>query len=111
MRRRAFRPRADLTDRVQTWDGPFRSEADALDHVEKPEPKSPKEWLHDARKDNPQGKNERPIPYIQRLHDLMQKADNVTEVWKFKTFRRRYYEEVKAEQRAAQKERKSPRTV
>ena len=91
-----------------TWDGPFRSEAD---EPEKPEPKSPKEWLHDARKDNRQWKNERPIPYILRLHGLMQEANNVTEVWGNKNFRRRYYEAVKAERQAAPKKRKSPRTV
>jgi hypothetical protein len=100
-----------------------------LEHVENPEPeqtrpaepepkKEPKAWQHWAREKYPKEQNERPIPYIQRLHCLMQKADNVTEVWGFKTFRRRYYEAVKAERQAAkakrqaaQKERKSPRTV
>jgi hypothetical protein len=57
----------------------------------------PKAWLAWALKEYPQQRKERPTPYTRRLHGLMQKADNVTEVWKFETFRVRYYEAVKAE--------------
>ena len=73
--------------------------------------KEPKAWLSWARKEYPKEQNERPTPYIRRLHGLMQTADNVTEVWGFKTFRVRYYEAVKTDQQAVQKKRKSPRTV
>ena len=59
---------------------------------------APKVWLAWARKEYPQQRNERPTPYIRRLHGLMEKTDNVTEVWAFKTFRVRYYEAVKADQ-------------
>ena len=71
----------------------------------------PKDWLAWARKTYPQRRNERPTPYIRRLHGLMEKTDNVTEVWRFETFRVRYYEAVKADQRTVQKTRKLPRSV
>ena len=58
----------------------------------------PKVWLAWAREEYPQQRNERSTPYIRRLHGLMQKADNVTEVWAFETFRVRYYEAVKTNQ-------------
>ena len=73
--------------------------------------KEPKAWLAWALKEYPQQRNERPTPYISRLHGLMQKADNVTGVWKPKTFRVRYYEAVKIDQQAVQKMRKSPPAV
>ena len=69
----------------------------------------PKIWLAWARKKYPQQRNERPTAYIRRLHGLMQKADNVTEVWTFETFRVRYYEAVKADRQTVQKARKTPR--
>ena len=36
----------------------------------------------------------------------MKEADNVTKVWGYENFRRRYYEAVKAERQAVQKKRK-----
>ena len=94
-------------------------EADAAKREETPEQAKPAErekmgptkWLAWARKEYPQQRNERPTPYIRRLHGLMEKTDNVTEVWTFKTFRVRYYEAVKADQQTVQKARKSPRSV
>ena len=84
-----------------------------LEHVEKPEPEQtrpaepellePKAWLAWARKEYPKQQNERSIAYIRRLHGLMQKADNVTEVWEYENFRRRYYEAVKADQSSCAK--------
>ena len=71
----------------------------------------PEDWLVWAIKKYPKQRNERPTSYIRRLHGLMEKADNVTYVWKYETFRIRYYEAVKAERQAVQKKRKSPRTV
>jgi hypothetical protein len=68
-------------------------------------------WLAWARTEYPKQRNERPTAYIRRLHGLMQNADNVTKVWKYETFRNRYYEAVKADQQAVQKERKSRRPV
>jgi hypothetical protein len=102
-----------------------RSEGDALEHAEKPEPeqtrsvepellepkKVPEDWLVWAIKKYPKQRNERPTSYICHLHGLMEKADNVTYAWKYETFRIRYYEAVKAERQAVQKKRKSPRTV
>ena len=89
-----------------------------FEHVENPEQTrpaelellEPKAWLAWALKKYPKQRNERPTPYISRLHGLMEKADNVTDPWKY-TFRIRYYDAVKAERQAVQKERKSPRTV
>ena len=52
----------------------------------------PARWLAWARKEYPKQQNEGPSAHILRLHGLMQKADNVTEVWTFGDFRRRYYE-------------------
>ena len=71
----------------------------------------PDAWLAWARTEYPKQRNERPTAYIRRLHGLMQNADNVTKVWEYETFRDRYYEAVKADQQAVQKERKSRRTV
>ena len=71
----------------------------------------PKDWIAWARKEYPQQRNEQPTPYIRRLHGLMEKTDNVTEVWTFETFRVRYYEAVKADQQTVQKARKLPRSV
>ena len=62
----------------------------------------PDEWQAWARKEYPQQRNEKPIAYLPRLHGLMQKADNVTEVWIFPTFRRRYDDAVKAEKAGRQ---------
>ncbi len=89
------------------------------EHVEKPEQTRPAEpellekkaWLAWALKEYPKEQNELPAPYISRLHGLMEKVDNVKAPWKYKTFRIRYYDAVKAERQAVQKERKSPRTV
>jgi hypothetical protein len=76
-----------------------------------PERLEQKAWLAWALKEFPKLRNERSTPYISRLHGLMQTADNVTEVWEFKTFRVRYYEAVKTDQQAVQKKGKSPRPV
>ena len=57
------------------------------------------------------GRNERPIAYIRRLHGLMQKADNVTEVWGYKTFRRPLLRSGQGRAASCTKKRKSPRTV
>jgi hypothetical protein len=83
---------------------------------EQPRPVEPerleqKAWLAWALKEFPKLRKERSTPYISRLHGLMQTADNVTEVWEFKTFRVRYYEAVKTDQQAVQKKGKSPRPV
>jgi hypothetical protein len=83
------------------------------EHGEKPaqtrpaEPESleKKAWLAWALKEYPKQRNELPTHYISRLHGLMEKADNVTDPWKYKTFRIRYYDAVKAERQAVQKER------
>ena len=126
-----FTRTTDHMDEVRSMRPPLFFERENLDsavkeiappttgHVENPEQTrpaerellEPKAWLAWARKEYPKQRNERPTPYIRRLHGLMQKADNVTEPWKSETFRIRYYEAVKAEQQAVQKERKSPRTV
>jgi hypothetical protein len=115
----------------QMWEGPVfppcayndshRAEANAPEHVEKSEPEQTgpaeperlekKAWLAWALKEYPKRQNEPQTSYIRRLHGLMEKADNVTAPWKYKTFRIRYYDAVKAERQAVQKERKSPRTV
>ena len=55
----------------------------------------PKAWLAWACEKYPKQRNERSIPYIRRLHGLMQEADNVTEAWEYESFRRRYYEAAK----------------
>jgi hypothetical protein len=73
---------------------------EAREREETPEPIKPAErelmvparWLAWARKEYPKQQNEGPSAHILRLHGLMQKADNVTEVWTFGDFRRRYYE-------------------
>ena len=73
------------------------------EYVEKPEQTGPTEpellepkaWLAWACEKYPKQRNERSAPYIRRLHGLMEKADNVTEVWEYENFRRRYYEAAK----------------
>jgi len=90
---------------AEAWQSPPPTKAPA-----KPK-KGPKNWLKWARKEYPREQNEKMTDYIRRLHGYMEKnADNVTKVWAFGTFRVRYYEEVKAEQEAVQKGRKSPGT-
>jgi hypothetical protein len=71
----------------------------------------PKAWL--ARALNyPKEPNERTTAaYIRRLHGLMQRADNVTKVWDYPTFRNRYYEAVKAAQPQASEKSGSPKLV
>ena len=54
----------------------------------------PKVWLAWALKEYPLQPGEQPGVYTRRLHGLMQKADNVTEVWEFGNLRRRYYYEA-----------------
>ncbi len=76
-----------------------------------PELLEPKAWLAWACEKYPKQQNERPTSYVRRLQGLMKTADNVTEVWRFETFRVRYYEAVKTDQQAVQKKHKSPRTV
>ena len=70
-----------------------------------------KAWLAWALKEYPKQQNELLTAYIRRLHGLMEKADNVTAPWKYKTFRIRYYDAVKAERQAVQRGHKSPPTV
>jgi hypothetical protein len=82
-----------------------RSEGDALEHVEKPEPEQtrpaepkllkPAAWFDDAREDNRQHKNESQVAYAGRLHDLMQKAHaskHVTKLWAPQTLLRRLFD-------------------
>ena len=90
-------------DAKQLWPETPPLPGEPLDHVEKPEPeqtraaesKSQKDWLHDTRRANPQGKNELPGAYAGRLHLLMEKAHaakRVTKLWPLKTLLRRLYD-------------------
>jgi hypothetical protein len=90
-------------DAKQLWPETPPLPGEPLDHVEKPEPeqtraaesKSQKDWLHDTRQANPQGKNELPGAYAGRLHLLMEKAHaakRVTKLWPLKTLLRRLYD-------------------
>jgi len=51
----------------------------------------PKVWFDEIRKKHPREQNEGPAAYARRLHALMQSTD-VTRVWRFKTLRRRLYD-------------------
>ena len=126
-----FTRTTDHMDEVRSMRPPIFFERENLDsavkeiappttgHVENPEQTRPAEpellekkaWLAWALKEYPKQRNELLTPYISRLHGLMEKADNVTAPWKYKTFRIRYYEAVKTDPQAVQKKRKSPRTV
>ena len=57
-----------------------------------PEKLAPERWLDKVRRAHPRQKNERPTAYIRGLHEQMGKATDVRKVWKYNTFRRRYYE-------------------
>jgi hypothetical protein len=73
------------------------------ERVEAPEPAKPAEqelrgpadWQAWALKKYARRRRERQEVYIRRLHGLMEEADNVTEVWTYENFRRRYFELVK----------------
>ena len=82
--------------------GPHENEEAAPRQAKPAEPEKldPKGWLAWARKEFPKQRNERSGDYTRRLHGLMEKADNVTEVWVYPTFRVRWYEAVKADRHA-----------
>jgi len=61
----------------------------------------PDRWLAWAREKYPREPSENPGAYIARLYSEMQKAKNVTKAWEFKTFHRRYYDQIKDEREAA----------
>jgi len=61
----------------------------------------PDRWLAWARDKYPREPSENPGAYIARLYSEMQKAKNVTKAWEFKTFHRRYYDQIKDEREAA----------
>jgi hypothetical protein len=81
--------------------GSHENEEAAPRQVKPAEPKKdPKDWLAWARKEYPKQRNEKSTDYIRRLHGLMEKADNVTEVWGYETLRVRWYEALRADRHA-----------